>query len=240
MTPAATTSRRRRTPGSPPSRTTPGETGAARAGNPGPLRRDPDRLGPGGPEQPGGRGRAEQHTPTSTTTLIDARAETAARAAVAMHATAARWSPSSRPPARSWPSPTTPAIPTSRFTAQVAPGSTMKVITSAALISSGVLTASLSGRLPSRRIRCRASPTTTTTANPSRRRPRCFTDFAQSCNNAFSTQWPHLSGGGLARAAKEYFGLNQDWNIGITGLGGQLLPCSGRGQRLRAGSGSLR
>jgi cell division protein FtsI/penicillin-binding protein 2 len=44
------------------------------------------------------------------------------------------------------------------------------------------------------------------------------TDFAQSCNNAFTQQWPHLSGGRLARAAKQYFGLNQDWNIGINGL----------------------
>jgi len=43
-----------------------------------------------------------------------------------------------------------------------------------------------------------------------------ITDFAQSCNNAFSTQWMHLSGL-LASTAQTYFGLNQEWNIGITG-----------------------
>ena len=61
-----------------------------------------------------------------------------------------------------------------------------------------------------------------------------ITDFAQSCNNAFSTQWPHLSGGGLARAAREYFGLNQDWNIGITGLSASYFnaPASASGSEL--------
>jgi hypothetical protein len=43
------------------------------------------------------------------------------------------------------------------------------------------------------------------------------TDFAQSCNNAFTQQWPHLSGGGLAATARKYFGLNQSWSIGIQG-----------------------
>jgi cell division protein FtsI/penicillin-binding protein 2 len=43
-----------------------------------------------------------------------------------------------------------------------------------------------------------------------------ITDFAQSCNNAFSTQWTHLSGQ-LASTAQTYFGLNQAWNIGIAG-----------------------
>jgi cell division protein FtsI/penicillin-binding protein 2 len=43
-----------------------------------------------------------------------------------------------------------------------------------------------------------------------------ITDFAQSCNNAFSAQWTHLSGL-LASTAQTYFGLNQAWNIGIAG-----------------------
>jgi len=60
------------------------------------------------------------------------------------------------------------------------------------------------------------------------------TAFAQSCNNAFSTQWQHLSGGGLARTAKEYFGLNQDWDIGITGLSASYFnaPASASGSEL--------
>jgi cell division protein FtsI/penicillin-binding protein 2 len=44
-----------------------------------------------------------------------------------------------------------------------------------------------------------------------------MTDFAQSCNNAFTSQWQHLSGA-LASTAKEYFGLDQKWNIGLSGI----------------------
>ena len=119
------------------------------------------------------------------------------------------------------------------LTAQVAPGSTMKIITSTALISSGVLTASTVS--PARRpTRCRGSPTTTTTTSPSRASTPFVTDFAQSCNNAFTTQWPHLSGGGLAGAAKNYFGLNQAWNIGITGLAASYFhaPAGASGSEL--------
>jgi len=100
------------------------------------------------------------------------------------------------------------------LTAQVAPGSTMKVITSTALINAGVVTAD-SG------VACPAAYTvqgiTYHNDNGESEPPSTpfVTDFAQSCNNAFSTQWPHLSGGLLARTAKKYFGLDQDWNIGI-------------------------
>jgi len=40
-------------------------------------------------------------------------------------------------------------------------------------------------------------------------------DFAQSCNNAFDTQYQHLEGGALATTASTYYGLNQAWNIGL-------------------------
>ncbi len=150
------------------------------------------------------------------TTTIDAKAETAARAAVAMHANSSMVAiqPST---GKILAIANNAGFNDFALTAQVAPGSTMKVITSAALISSGVLTASSP-------VACPAAYTvqgiTYHNDNGESEPPSTplLTDFAQSCNNAFSTQWPHLSGGGLARAAKEYFGLNQDWNIGITGL----------------------
>jgi cell division protein FtsI/penicillin-binding protein 2 len=44
-----------------------------------------------------------------------------------------------------------------------------------------------------------------------------MTDFAQSCNNAFTSQYEHLSGA-LASTAKEYYGLDQKWDIGISGI----------------------
>ncbi len=151
-------------------------------------------------------------------TTIDPTAEAAARAAVAMH-------PKSSMVAIQPSTGKILAIANNAgfndyaLTAKVAPGSTMKVITSTALISSGVLSASSAVACP---------PTYTVQGityhndnNESLGAGTPFvTDFAQSCNNAFSMQWPHLSGGGLAHAAKKYFGLNQPWNIGITGVSG--------------------
>jgi Penicillin binding protein transpeptidase domain len=150
------------------------------------------------------------------TTTIDAKAETAARAAVAMHANSSMVAiqPST---GKILAIANNAGFNDFALTAQVAPGSTMKVITSAALISSGVLTASSPVACPPAYT---VQGITYHNDNGESEPPSTplLTDFAQSCNNAFSTQWPHLSGGGLARAAKEYFGLNQDWNIGITGL----------------------
>jgi hypothetical protein len=118
------------------------------------------------------------------------------------------------------------------LTAQVAPGSTMKVITSTALFNAGVITAS-SG------VACPAAYTVQgiTYHNDNNETLPAgtpfVTDFAQSCNNAFSTQWPHLSGA-LARTAKDYFGLDQNWNIGIVGLSASYFnaPAGASGSEL--------
>ena len=119
------------------------------------------------------------------------------------------------------------------LTAQVAPGSTMKVITSTALINAGVLSASSD-------VACPEAYTVqgiTYHNDNNETLPALtpfITDFAQSCNNAFSTQWPHLSGGVLARTAKEYFGLDQNWNIGIVGLSASYFnaPAGASGSEL--------
>lgn len=101
------------------------------------------------------------------------------------------------------------------LTIRVAPGSTMKVITAAALINAGIL--SESSDVP-----CPAAYTVqgvTFHNDKGEEFPdgtSFITDFAQSCNNAFSTQWMHLSGL-LASTAQTYFGLNQEWNIGLGG-----------------------
>jgi cell division protein FtsI/penicillin-binding protein 2 len=119
------------------------------------------------------------------------------------------------------------------LTAKVAPGSTMKVITSAALISKGVLSASSP-------VSC---PLTYTVQGITYHNDNneslpagtpLTTDFAQSCNNAFTQQWPHLSGGGLAATARKYFGLNQSWSIGIQGVSGTYFnaPASASGSEL--------
>ncbi len=99
------------------------------------------------------------------------------------------------------------------LTADVAPGSTMKTITSTALFNAGLVT-------PGTGVSCPAAVTVTgiTYHNDSGESEPAGTpfsyDFAQSCNNAFSQWYPQLYGK-LASTAKDYYGLNQNWDIGI-------------------------
>jgi cell division protein FtsI/penicillin-binding protein 2 len=99
--------------------------------------------------------------------------------------------------------------------AAVAPGSTMKIITSTALINSGLT----SENSP---VECPATYTVqgVTYHNDQGESEPAGTpfsyDFAQSCNNAFSEWWPQLNGA-LASTAQTYYGLDQPWNIGIPG-----------------------
>ena len=174
---------------------------------------------------------APNNIPNLTTT-IDPTAEAAARAAVALHQRSSMVAiqPST---GKILAIANNAGFNDFALTAKVAPGSTMKVTTSAALISSGALTSSSAVACP---------PAYTVQGityhndnNESLGAGTPFvTDFAQSCNNAFSMQWPHLSGGGLARTAKKYFGLNQPWNIGITGASGTYFkaPASASGSEL--------
>jgi hypothetical protein len=102
------------------------------------------------------------------------------------------------------------------LTAAVAPGSAMKIITSAALLNAGVLN-------PSTPVTCPKAFTVqgiTYHNDKGESEPAgtpFITDFAQSCNNAFTSQWTHLTGA-LASTAKTYFGLDQKWDIGISGI----------------------
>jgi hypothetical protein len=100
------------------------------------------------------------------------------------------------------------------LTARVAPGSSMKTVTSTALFTEGVLT-------PDTDVACPKAFTiqgVTYHNDKGESEPAStpfITDFAQSCNNAFSTQWQHLTDGRLAETAKKYYGLDQNWDIGI-------------------------
>jgi hypothetical protein len=99
------------------------------------------------------------------------------------------------------------------LTARIAPGSTMKVVTSAALLNGGLT--------PQSAVACPQSFTVTgvTIGNSDNEsRPAgtpLIDDFAASCNNAFTTKYQQLSGGVLAQTAANYFGLNQKWDIGL-------------------------
>jgi cell division protein FtsI/penicillin-binding protein 2 len=165
-------------------------------------------------------------------TTIEGNAESAARAAVAMHGKSSMVAiqPST---GKILAIANNAGFNDFALTASVAPGSTMKVITSAALINAGVLSASSPV----------ACPTTYTVqgityhndANETLPPGTPFlTDFAQSCNNAFTQQWSHLSGGRLAATAKQYFGLNRSWNIGISNVSASYFnaPASASGAEL--------
>jgi len=129
------------------------------------------------------------------------------------------------------------------LTAAVAPGSTMKTVTSTALFTEGVLN-------PASQVACPRAFTIqgiTYHNDQGESEPAStpfMTDFAQSCNNAFSTQWEHLTDGRLAEAAKKYYGLDQPWDIGIGSLPASYFkaPASASGSELAQeafGEGSL-
>jgi hypothetical protein len=118
------------------------------------------------------------------------------------------------------------------LTASVPPGSTMKIITATALINSGVV----SENSP---VSCPSTYTVQGVVyhnddNESEPPGTPFSaDFAQSCNNAFAQWWPQLNGQ-LASTAQTYYGLNQQWNIGIPGESASYFnaPASASGSEL--------
>ncbi len=129
------------------------------------------------------------------------------------------------------------------LTAAVAPGSTMKTITSTALFNEGALN-------PASPVPCPQTFTIqgiTYHNDQGESEPAStpfITDFAQSCNNAFSTQWEHLTNGRLAETARDYYGLDQNWDIGIGRLSATYFnaPASASGSELAQeafGEGSL-
>ncbi|HEY6494501.1 MAG TPA: penicillin-binding transpeptidase domain-containing protein [Trebonia sp.] len=168
--------------------------------------------------------------PTLSTT-IDPKAEAAARKAVAMHSGSAMVAiqPST---GKILAIANNAGFNDFALTAGVAPGSTMKIITSTALFNAGLATANTGVACPGaftvqgityHNDQGESEPPGT---------PLAY-DFAQSCNNAFDQWWPHLSGK-LASTAKTYYGLNQPWDIGIGSLSAAYFnaPASASGAEL--------
>jgi hypothetical protein len=129
------------------------------------------------------------------------------------------------------------------LTAAVAPGSTMKTVTSTALFTEGVLNPASHVACP-RAFRIQGITYHNDKGESEPASTPFITDFAQSCNNAFSTQWEHLANGRLAETAKEYYGLDQQWDIGIGSLSASYFtaPASASGSELAQeafGEGSL-
>ena len=100
------------------------------------------------------------------------------------------------------------------LTASVAPGSAGKIISTTALLADNVLTADTDVACPQaytvQGITYHNDKNETEPASTS-----MTTEFAQSCNNAFDQWWRQLQDGRLAAAAKNYYGLNEPWDIGL-------------------------
>ena len=113
------------------------------------------------------------------------------------------------------------------LTARVAPGSTNKIITSTALLTTGLVSS------PSQPVECPAQLVingNTFKNDQGESEPPStpfVTDFAASCNNAFARWYGSIGAQTLAQTAQKYYGLNQQWNIGI-GPGGPYysIPAS--------------
>jgi hypothetical protein len=101
------------------------------------------------------------------------------------------------------------------LTAAVAPGSTMKIITSTALIDSGLTSEDSPVACPGTYTVQGVTYHNDQGESEPAGTPFSY-DFAKSCNNAFSQWWNRLYGQ-LASTAKSYYGLDQPWNIGLPG-----------------------
>ncbi len=168
--------------------------------------------------------------PTLSTT-INAKAEAAARTAVAMHTGSSMVAiqPST---GQILAIANNAGFNDFALTAAVAPGSTMKIITSTYLFNSGLATANTPVACPAVETVQGISYHNDQGESEPASTPLAY-DFAQSCNNAFDQWWPHLYGK-LASTAKEYYGLNQKWDIGIGGLSASYFnaPASASGAEL--------
>ena len=115
------------------------------------------------------------------------------------------------------------------LTGTLAPGSSMKVVTTTGLLTDGMLPQGINtpvGCPLVETVQGISIHNSTSSANslagtedfepPS---TPFSTDFAQSCNNAFTRWWQVMDNGKLAGAASTYYGLNRPWDIGLGSQG---------------------
>lgn len=111
------------------------------------------------------------------------------------------------------------------LTGTLAPGSSMKVVTTTALLSDGLLPNGIQTHVGCplvedvQGVKIHNSTDSSTSLSGTEDFEPDTTpfaiDFSQSCNNAFTQWWQQMAGGKLADAASTYFGLNQPWDLGL-------------------------
>ncbi|MFQ6141752.1 penicillin-binding transpeptidase domain-containing protein [Streptomyces seoulensis] len=113
------------------------------------------------------------------------------------------------------------------FLGQLAPGSTMKIITAAALIDNGLTTAS--GPAPCLDdVLWEGQTFHNLTGMKANEHATLSESFARSCNTAFIKFTPKLKTDSLTREAQDRFGLGRDdWKTGIPSYDGSVPAVSG-------------
>ena len=115
------------------------------------------------------------------------------------------------------------------LTGTLAPGSSMKVVTTTGLLVNGMLPQGINtpvGCPLVEDVQGIKIHNSTTSANSSAgtedyepNSTPFSTDFALSCNNAFTQWWQVMDHGKLASAGSTYYGLNRSWDIGLGSQG---------------------
>jgi cell division protein FtsI/penicillin-binding protein 2 len=95
---------------------------------------------------------------------------------------------------------------------RLAPGSTFKVLTSTTLLTNNLVTLDQTVPCPQT---LSINGTVLHNSEGEAGDYSYLNDFAQSCNNAFSSFYPKVGSTMVGAAASKYFGLNQNWDIGL-------------------------
>jgi hypothetical protein len=123
------------------------------------------------------------------------------------------------------------------LTGGLAPGSTFKIVTTTALLNYGYVSlyTPIACPLVVTVEGVKYHNSTDSTGKNEESLPvgtPFITDFAESCNNAFTPFYQQLAGGKLAHTASTYFGLNQSWDIGLGSTSYFSMPSGSTGAEL--------
>lgn len=121
-----------------------------------------------------------------------------------------------------------------------APGSVFEIVTSAALLEQGAVSATSAVACPDRATVAGTSFTNQNLKNSGT--GGTFTDvFAASCDTAFAELSGELAPGALAKEAKNVFGLGLNWQTGVTTSDGAVPELTGAdGAAVAVGRGEVR
>ncbi|WP_157436627.1 penicillin-binding transpeptidase domain-containing protein [Actinospica robiniae] len=107
-----------------------------------------------------------------------------------------------------------PGGPDTAMVGKLAPGSTFKVVSSATLLDQNLVT-SLSQPVPCPKVLEADGLALHNSEQEAAPGNDFLQDFAQSCNNAFSSFYNKLTTSDISATARKYFGFDEPWDIGL-------------------------